>query len=185
MNDQFTSSSHSIPRFLPPCPPSTSSVMPVLKELPVRLKGGGPTLDNALILRRMSLNINPHHHHHNPFVNDEDGIHYDGGHGNHWSPNSSLLDGDGPRDRNPFEDEEDENEANEGKKGSGGGSSGKGSFKFKSPLKTLEKLGKNLRMSGRSKEGATPSPQGSLHGTPSPGQRKKRGRRSSEGSLLR
>ncbi|XP_045930704.1 tumor necrosis factor alpha-induced protein 2-like [Micropterus dolomieu] len=158
--------------------------MPILKNLPVRLKGGGPTLENALILRRMSLNITPHHH--NPF-NDDDSIHGIGGHGNHWSPGSSLLDGDGPRDRNPFEDEEDENEANEGKKGSGGGGggSGKGSFKFTSPLKTLGKLGKNLRMSGRSKGSATPSPQGSLQGTPSPAEKKKRGRRSSEGSLLR
>lgn len=157
--------------------------MPILKNLPVRLKGG-PTLENALILRRMSLNITPHHHHHhhNPFDDD------DGSHDNHWSPGSSLLDGDGPRDRNPFEDEEDENEANEGKKGSGGGGGGgsvKGSFKFKSPLKTLGKLGKNLRMSGRSKGSETPSPQGSLRGTPSPAEKKKRGRRSSEGSLLR
>lgn len=177
----------SLPRFLPPCPPSPSSIMPILKNLPVRLKGGGPTLDNALILRRMSLNITPHHHHHNPFDNDDDSIHGNGGHGNHWSPGSSLLDGDGPRDRNPFEDEEDENEANEGKKGSGGGGggSGKASFKFKSPLKTLGKLGKNLRMSGRSKGSETPSPQGSLQGTPSPAEKKKRGRRSSEGSLLR
>lgn len=88
-----------------------------------------------------------------------------------------------PRDRNPFEDEEDENEANEGKKGSGGGSV-KGSFKFMSPLKSLGKLGKNLRMSGKS---ATLSPQGSLQASPSPSpsQKKKRGRRSSEGSLLR
>ncbi|XP_076592223.1 exocyst complex component 3-like protein 2 [Chaetodon auriga] len=161
--------------------------MPILKNLPVRLKGGGPTLENALILRRMSLNITPHHHHHNPFDNEDDSIHGNGGHGNHWSPGSSLLDGDGPRDRNPFEDEEDENEANEGKRGSGGGGggSGKGAFKFKSPLKTLGKLGKNLRMSGRSKGSETPSPQGSLHGTPSPAEKKKRGRRSSEGSLLR
>lgn len=92
-----------------------------------------------------------------------------------------------PRDRNPFEDEEDENEANEGKKGSGGGGGGsaKGSFNFKSPLKTLGKLGKTLRASGKSKGSATPSPQGSLQGTPSPSQKKKRGRRSSEGSLLR
>lgn len=159
--------------------------MPNLKNFPVRLKGGGPTLDNALILRRMSLNITPHHH--NPFDNDDDHIHGNGGHGNHWSPGSSLLDGDGPRDRNPFEDEEDENEANEGKgkKGSGGGSSGKGSLKFKSPLKTLGKLGKSLRMSGKSKESAKASPQGSLQGTPSPSVKKKRGRRSSEGSLLR
>ncbi|KAM8769194.1 exocyst complex component 3-like protein 2 isoform 1-T3 [Acanthopagrus schlegelii] len=160
--------------------------MPIFKNLPVRLKGGGPTLDNALILRRMSLNISPHHH--NPFDNDDDdGIHGNGGHGNHWSPGSSLLDGDGPRDRNPFEDEEDENEANEGKKGNGGGGggSGKGSLKFTSPLKTLGKLGKTLRMSGRSKGSATPSPQGSLQGTPSPSTKKKRGRRSSEGSLLR
>uniref|UniRef100_A0A8P4K4V2 Exocyst complex component 3-like protein 2 n=1 Tax=Dicentrarchus labrax TaxID=13489 RepID=A0A8P4K4V2_DICLA len=161
--------------------------MPILKNLPVRLKGGGPTLENALILRRMSLNITPHHHHHNPFGdNDDDSIHSNGGHGNHWSPGSSLLDGDGPRDRNPFEDEEDENEANEGKKGSGGGGGGSGKgFKFKSPLKTLGKLGKNLRLSGRSKGSETPSPQGSLQGTPSPAEKKKRGRRSSEGSLLR
>ncbi|XP_054868289.1 tumor necrosis factor alpha-induced protein 2 [Amphiprion ocellaris] len=148
--------------------------MPILKNLPVRLKGG-PTLENALILRRMSLNITPHHHH-NPFDHDD-------GHGNHWSPGSSLLDGDVPRDRNPFEDEEDENEANEGKKGSGGGGGGsvKGSLKFKSPFKTLGKLSKNLRESVRSKGSDTPSPQG----TPSPGEKKKRGRRSSEGSLLR
>ncbi|XP_037630674.1 tumor necrosis factor alpha-induced protein 2 [Sebastes umbrosus] len=158
--------------------------MPIFKNLPVRLKGcGGPTLENALILRRMSLNITPHHHHHNPFDNDDD--RNGGGHGDHWSPGSSLLDGDVPRDRNPFEDEEDENEANEGKKGSGGGGSVKGSFKFKSPLKTLGKLGKNLRLSGRTKGSATPSPQGSLQGTPSPAEKKKRGRRSSEGSLLR
>ncbi|XP_058491016.1 tumor necrosis factor alpha-induced protein 2 [Solea solea] len=159
--------------------------MPVLKNLPVRLKGGGPTLENAWILRRMSLNITPHHHHHNPF--DDDGIRDNGGHDNHWSPGSSLLDGDVPRDRNPFEDEEDENEANEGKKGSGGGGSGsaKGSFKFKSPLKSLGKLGKSLRSSARSKGNTTPSPQGTVQGSPSPGEKKKRGRRSSEGSLLR
>lgn len=156
--------------------------MPILKNLPVRLKGGGPTLDNALFFRRMSLNITPHH---NPFEHDDDNLNGDGGHESNWSPGNSLLDGDVPRDRNPFEDEEDENEANEGKKGSGGGGSIKGSFKFKSPLKSLGKLGKNLRMSGRSKEGDTPSPQGSLQGTPSPSQKKKRGRRSSEGSLLR
>ncbi|KAF0030980.1 hypothetical protein F2P81_017711 [Scophthalmus maximus] len=131
----------------------------------------------------MSLNITPQHHHHNPFDNNDD----DADHGDHWSPGSSLLDGDVPRDRNPFEDEEDENEANEGKKGSGGGGGGsaKSSFKFKSPLKSLGKLGKSLRASGRSKGSATPSPQGSLQGTPSPAEKKKRGRRSSEGSLLR
>lgn len=108
------------------------------------------------------------------------------GHSQGWSPGSSLLDGDVPRDRNPFEDEEDENEANEGKRGgvggkggvSGGKVSGKSSFKFSSPLKTLGKLGKNLRASGRGKD-STPSP------SPSPGEKKKRGRRSSEGSLLR
>ncbi|XP_054462201.1 tumor necrosis factor alpha-induced protein 2 [Anoplopoma fimbria] len=157
--------------------------MPIFKNLPLRLKGGGPTLENALILRRMSLNITPNHHHPTPFDHDDDGIQGNGSHGDHWSPGSSLLDGDVPRDRNPFEDEEDENEANEGKKGSGG--SVKGSFKFKSPLKTLGKLGKNLRLSGRSKGSETPSPQGSLQGTPSPATKKKRGRRSSEGSLLR
>lgn len=127
----------------------------------------------------MSLNITPHDHRHNPFEDDGDS-----GHGNHWSPGSSLLDGDVPRDRNPFEDEEDENEANEGKKGKGGGA-GKGSFTFTSPLKTLGKLGKNLRASARSRGSTTSSPQGSLQGTPSPSQKKKRGRRSSEGSLLR
>ncbi|XP_078103345.1 exocyst complex component 3-like protein 2 [Sander vitreus] len=159
--------------------------MPILKNLPVRLKGGGPTLENAWILRRMSLNITPNHHQHNPFDNDDDSIHGNGRHGDHWSPGSSLLDGDVQRERNPFEDEEDENEANEGKKGSGSGGSVKGSFKFMTPLKTLGKLGKNLRLSGRSKGSATPSPQGSLQGTPSPSEKKKRGRRSSEGSLLR
>ncbi|XP_041659411.1 tumor necrosis factor alpha-induced protein 2 [Cheilinus undulatus] len=158
--------------------------MPIFKNLPVRLKGG-PTLENALILRRMSLNITPRHH--NPFDNDDDSIHSNGNHSHHWSPGGSLLDGDVQRDRNPFEDEEDENEANEGKKGigGGGGSSGRGSLKFKSPLKTLGKLGKTLRMSGRSKGSETPSPQGSLQGTPSPAEKKKRGRRSSEGSLLK
>ncbi|KAM4627372.1 exocyst complex component 3-like protein 2 isoform 1-T2 [Polymixia lowei] len=162
--------------------------MPILKNLPVRLKGGGPTLDNALILRRMSLNITPTHHHHNPFGADRDSLRGNGDHGNHWSPGGSLLDGGAPRDRNPFEDEEDENEANEGKRGGGGGGGGgsvKGSFKFSSPLKSLGKLGKNLRVSGRSKGSTTPSPQGSLQGTPSPAEKKKRGRRSSEGSLLR
>lgn len=144
--------------------------MPVFKNL--RLKGGAPTLDHAFILRRMSLNFTPQHQ--NPFEHDDGPPH-------HWSPGSSLLDGDRPRDRNPFEDEEDENEANEGKKGGGGRGSRKGSFNFKSPLKTLGKLGKNLRMSGRGRDGATPSPQGS----PSPAEKKKRGRRSSEGSLLR
>ncbi|XP_070685013.1 tumor necrosis factor alpha-induced protein 2-like [Pempheris klunzingeri] len=157
--------------------------MPILKNLPVRLKGGGPTLENALILRRMSLNITPQHHHHNPFDHDDDSIHGNGGHDDHWSPGNSLLDGGAPRDRNPFEDEEDENEANEGKKGGGG--SGKTSFRLKSPLKTLGRLGKNLRLSARSKGSETPSPQGSLQGTPSPAEKKKRGRRSSEGSLLR
>ncbi|KAI9532860.1 hypothetical protein NQZ68_028559 [Dissostichus eleginoides] len=195
--------------------------MPILKNLPLRLKGGGPTLENAWILRRMSLNITPHHHQHNPFDNGEhvkdtvqelvDALYVmttsileritntwilrlklkpvtseifltgDDGNNDRWSPGGSLLDGDVQRDRNPFEDEEDENEANEGKKGSRGGSSGKGSFNFKSPLKSLGKLGKNLRMSARSKGSATPSPQG----TPSPAEKKKRGRRSSEGSLLR
>ncbi|XP_068440981.1 tumor necrosis factor alpha-induced protein 2 [Clinocottus analis] len=148
--------------------------MSILKNLPVRLRGG-PTLENAWILRRMSLNITP------PPRRHHDAFHHDGG--ERWSPGSSLLDGAAPRDRNPFEDEEDENEANEGKKGGGG--SAKGSFRFKSPLKTLGKLGKNLRLSARSRGSDTPSPQGSLQGTPSPAEKKKRGRRSSEGSLLR
>ncbi|XP_061537341.1 tumor necrosis factor alpha-induced protein 2 [Phycodurus eques] len=148
--------------------------MPVLKNLPVRLKGGGPTLDNALFIRRMSLNISPRHR--SPF---DDSAAAD----RSWSPGGSFLDGDVPGDRNPFEDEEDENEANEGKKVKGGrGGSGKGSF-IKSPLKSLGKLGKNLRLSARGKDGAAGSP--SPQGTPSPADKKKRGRRSSEGSLLR
>uniref|UniRef100_A0AAV2J108 Uncharacterized protein n=1 Tax=Knipowitschia caucasica TaxID=637954 RepID=A0AAV2J108_KNICA len=144
--------------------------MPLLKHLPV-LRGGGPTLHNALVLRRMSLNITAHM---NPF-NDQGG----------WSPGSSLLDGHSPRDRNPFEDEEDENEANEGRgggvKGGKGLSSGKGGgFKLVSPLKSLGKLGRSLRSSGRGKDGSSPSL------ADSPGEKKKkRGRRSSEGSLLR
>lgn len=140
-------------------------------------------LDHALILRRMSLNITPSRQH-NPFDNEGDGVH---GNIDHWSPGSSLLDGGAPGDRNPFEDEEDENEANEGKRGGGVGGRGsrKGSFKISSPLKSLGKLGKALRASGRSKGSTTPSPQGSAQGTPSPAEKKKRGRRSSEGSLLR
>jgi len=133
-------------------PPGPSPLSPIM---PILLSGG-PTLENSWILRRMSLNVTPPPH------------------------RRSLLGGDAPTDRNPFEDEEDENEANEGKKGGG---SLKG-FKFKSPLKTLGKLGRNLRLSGRSKGGDTPSPpQGALQASPS--EKKKRGRRSSEGSLLR
>lgn len=155
--------------------------MPILKNLPARLKGGKVNVDlenthSALILRKMSLN-------HNPFGlengSDEDWPRDSGG---------SLLDGRAPRDRNPFEDEEDENEANEERRGgSGKGSSFKGTLdriRGVSPLKTLGKLGKGLRMSGRSKGSATPSPQGSI-GMPSPMERKKKGRRSSDGSLLR
>ncbi|KAF7699997.1 tumor necrosis factor alpha-induced protein 2 [Silurus meridionalis] len=154
--------------------------MPVLKNLPARLKGtkGNLELENThseLILRKMSLN-------HNPFEEnglDEEWPRHNGG---------SLLDGGAPRDRNPFEDEEDENEANEVRRGgSGKGGSIKGTLdriKGVSPLKTLGKLGKGLRMSGRSKGSATPSPQGSI-GMPSPMEKKKKGRRSSEGSLLR
>ncbi|KAK7881973.1 hypothetical protein WMY93_028147 [Mugilogobius chulae] len=155
--------------------------MALLKNFPVRLRGGGPTLHNALVLRRMSLNITAHM---NPF--NDDGLDADS---QGWSPGSSLLDGEVPRDRNPFEDEEEENEAHEGKRGGvngkggvslgkGGGSGGKGGFKFGSPLKTLGKLGKSLRGSGRGKD---------VSGSPSesPGEKKKRGRRSSEGSLLR
>ncbi|XP_077468006.1 exocyst complex component 3-like protein 2 [Stigmatopora argus] len=141
--------------------------MPILKNLPVRLKGGA-TLDNALFIRRMSLQINPRHH--NPFDDDEE--EEDGGRGDRsWSPAGSFLDGEGAG----------EHRGEEGKKSRGGrGSSGKGSF-IKSPLKSLGKLGKNLRLSGRGKDGDSPSPQG----TPSPADKKKRGRRSSEGSLLR
>ncbi|XP_067307312.1 tumor necrosis factor alpha-induced protein 2 [Pseudorasbora parva] len=154
--------------------------MPVLKNLPSRLKGGRFSVDlettrSEFILRKMSLN-------HNPFEepgSDEDWPRSNGG---------SLLDGRVPRDRNPFEDEEDENEANEVRRGgSGKGSSIKGTLermKGVSPLKTLGKLGKNLRMSARSKGRETPSPQGSI-GSASPMERKKKGRRSSEGSLLR
>ncbi|MCJ8740040.1 hypothetical protein PDJAM_G00054380 [Pangasius djambal] len=154
--------------------------MPVLKNLPARLKGakGNLELENThseLILRKMSLN-------HNPFEEnglDEEWPRHNGG---------SLLDGGAPRDRNPFEDEEDENEANEVRRGgSGKGGSLKGTLdriKGVSPLKTLGKLGRGLRMSGKSKGSATPSPQGSI-GMPSPMEKKKKGRRSSEGSLLR
>ncbi|KAB5550319.1 hypothetical protein PHYPO_G00052450 [Pangasianodon hypophthalmus] len=154
--------------------------MPVLKNLPARLKGakGNLELENThgeLILHKMSLN-------HNPFEEnglDEEWPRHNGG---------SLLDGGAPRDRNPFEDEEDENEANEVRRGgSGKGGSFKGTLdriKGVSPLKTLGKLGKGLRLSGKSKGSATPSPQGSI-GMPSPMEKKKKGRRSSEGSLLR
>ncbi|XP_030633116.1 tumor necrosis factor alpha-induced protein 2 [Chanos chanos] len=154
--------------------------MPILKNLPARLKGGRLSVElestGELILRKMSLN-------HNPF--EEPGSDDD------WAKSNegSLLDGGAPRDRNPFEDEEDENEANEERRG---GSVKSGSIKGTlelirgvSPLKTLGKLGKGLRMSGRSKGSVTPSPQGSL-GMPSPMlKKKKKGRRSSEGSLLR
>lgn len=151
--------------------------MPVFKSLPVSLKGGALHLDHTLILRRMSLNFTPQHQ--NPFEEEES----ERSGQSCWSPDGSLLDDTGPRDRNPFEDEEDENLANEGRKGAGGngGSSKKGSLHFKSPLKTLGKLGKNLRLSARGgREGATPPSAGS----PS-GEKKKRGRRSSEGSLLK
>uniref|UniRef100_A0A673BYP5 Exocyst complex component 3-like 2b n=1 Tax=Sphaeramia orbicularis TaxID=375764 RepID=A0A673BYP5_9TELE len=128
--------------FVSPSPSCPRPHHAILKNLPVRLKGGGPTLDNALILRRMSLNIN----------------------------------------------EEDENEANEGR-GAGSeeeaGARSRDPSSLRSQLKTLGKLGKNLRESVRSKGSGTPSPQGSLQGTPSPAEKKKRGRRSSEGSLLR
>lgn len=154
--------------------------MPVLKNLPARLKSGRFSVDlettrSEFILRKMSLN-------HNPFEepgSDEDWPRSNGG---------SLLDGVVPRDRNPFEDEEDENEANEVRRGgSGKGGSIKGTLermKGVSPLKTLGKLSKNLRLSSRSKGRETPSPQGSI-GSASPMDRKKKGRRSSEGSLLR
>ncbi|XP_056612548.1 tumor necrosis factor alpha-induced protein 2 [Triplophysa dalaica] len=154
--------------------------MPVLKNLPARLKSGRFSVDlettrREFILRKMSLN-------HNPFEepgSDEDWPRSNGG---------SLLDGVVPRDRNPFEDEEDENEANEVRRGgSGKGGSIKGTLermKGVSPLKTLGKLSKNLRMSARSKWKETSSPEGSI-GSASPMTRKKKGRRSSEGSLLR
>ncbi|XP_067103047.1 tumor necrosis factor alpha-induced protein 2 [Osmerus mordax] len=157
--------------------------MPILKNLPARLKVGRANgeLDNArgkLILRKMSLNLDR-----NPFQ-DEPGDRDD------WSRRgneTSLLEGGAPRDRNPFEDEEDENEANEVRRGGAGKGSFRGTLdrlRGASPLKTLGKLGKGLRMSGRSKGSATPSPQSST-GMPSPAEKKKKGRRSSEGSLLR
>ncbi|XP_016129061.1 tumor necrosis factor alpha-induced protein 2-like [Sinocyclocheilus grahami] len=157
-----------------------SATMPVLKNLPSRLKGGRFSVDlsttrSEFILRKMSLNLKPFEE---P-GSDEDWPRSNGG---------SLLDGRVPRDRNPFEDEEDENEANEVRRGrSGKGGSIKSTLermKGVSPLKTLGKLSKNLRMSGRSKGKDAPSPQGSI-GSASPMQRKKKGRRSSEGSLLR
>ncbi|XP_010892133.2 tumor necrosis factor alpha-induced protein 2 [Esox lucius] len=154
--------------------------MPILKNLPARLKGGSRVngeLENTrgeLILRKMSLNLKSSAFE-EPGDNDE------------WAQANLLLDGRSPRDRNPFEDEEDENEANEERRGG----SSKGSFKGTlerirgvSPLKTLGKLGKGLRMSGRSKGTATPSPQGSTASTPT-SEKKRKGRRSSEGSLLR
>ncbi|KAL0972818.1 hypothetical protein UPYG_G00195110 [Umbra pygmaea] len=154
--------------------------MPVLKNLPARLKGGSRLngeLENThsdLILPKMSLNLKSSNFD-EPGDNDQ------------WAQATSLLDGRSPRDRNPFEDEEDENEANEEKRGG----SGKGSFKGTlerirgvSPLKTLGKLSKGLRMSGRSKGTATPSPQGSTVSTPT-SEKKRKGRRSSEGSLLK
>ncbi|KAJ7990288.1 hypothetical protein DPEC_G00298760 [Dallia pectoralis] len=152
--------------------------MPILKNLPARLKGGGRVnreLDSTrgeLILRKMSLNVKSRAFE-VPSDNDE--------------RSDSLLDGSPPRDRNPFEDEEDENEANEERRSG----SGKGSFKGTlerirgvSPLKTLGKLGKGLRLSSRNKGTATPSPQGSTASTPT-SEKKRKGRRSSEGSLLK
>ena len=155
--------------------------MPILKNLPARLKVGRANGDldsvrGKLILRKMSLNLDR-----NPFP-DEPGDRDD------WSVRgneTSLLEGGAPRDRNPFEDEEDENEANEVRRGGSGKASFRGTLdrlRGASPLKTLGKLG--LRMSGRSKGSATPSPQSST-GMPSPVEKKKKGRRSSEGSLLR
>ncbi|XP_076832400.1 exocyst complex component 3-like protein 2 [Brachyhypopomus gauderio] len=155
--------------------------MPILKNLPARLKGSKSSTEleinhGKLILRKMSLDQN------NPF--DENGSDED------WAPNNggSLLDGGAPRDRNPFDDEEDENETNEGRRGGlGKAGSIRGTLeriRGVSPLKTLGKLGKGLRMSGRSKGSGTPSPQGSIS-SPSPLDKKKKRRRSSEGSLLR
>ncbi|CAB1348663.1 unnamed protein product [Coregonus sp. 'balchen'] len=154
--------------------------MPILKNLPARLKGGSRVngeLENTrgeLILCKMSLNLKS-----SPFEVPSDN--------EEWAQANSILDGGAPRDRNPFEDEEDENEANEGRRGGSGKSSFKGTLeriRGVSPLKTLGKLGKGLRMSGRSKGTATPSPQGSVASTPT-SEKKKKGRRSSEGSLLR
>ncbi|XP_038830141.1 tumor necrosis factor alpha-induced protein 2 isoform X2 [Salvelinus namaycush] len=154
--------------------------MPILKNLPARLKGGSRVngeLENTrgeLILRKMSLKLKS-----SAFEVPSDS--------EEWTQAHSLLDGGTPRDRNPFEDEEDENEANEERRGGSGRSSFKGTLeriRGVSPLKTLGKLGKGLRMSGRSKGTATPSPQGSVASTPT-SEKKKKGRRSSEGSLLR
>lgn len=155
--------------------------MPILKNLPTRLKPGRLSAEAELgstcgevILHNMSLDANP-------FA--EQASEQGWQQGRH----DSLLEGGVPHDRNPFDDEEDENEANEVRRGGSAKSSLKGTLdriRGVSPLKTLGRLGKGLRMSGRSKGSATPSPQGSL-GNPSPAERKKKGRRSSEGSLLR
>ncbi|KAL2096433.1 hypothetical protein ACEWY4_008581 [Coilia grayii] len=156
--------------------------MPILKNLPPWRKASalspgaepGGTY-GEVILHNMSLS-------HRAFEEEA------GEQGWRQRRHDSLLEGGVPHDRNPFDDEEDENEANEVRRGSGK-SSIKGTLdrvRGVSPLKTLGKLGKGLRLSGRSKGSTTPSPspQGSV-GTPSPGERKKKGRRSSEGSLLR
>ncbi|XP_041919745.1 tumor necrosis factor alpha-induced protein 2 isoform X2 [Alosa sapidissima] len=156
--------------------------MPILKNLPTRLKAGRRVSVEAelgstcgeVILHNMSLNPNPFEK-----QASEPG----------WQPgrHDSLLEGGVPHDRNPFDDEEDENEANEVRHGGSGKASIKGTLdriRGASPLKTLGKLGKGLRVSVKTKGSATPSPQGSI-GNPSPVERKKKGRRSSEGSLLR
>ncbi|XP_063061909.1 tumor necrosis factor alpha-induced protein 2 [Engraulis encrasicolus] len=166
--------------------------MPILKNLPPWLKasalspsgpepggggGRGPYAD--VILHNMSLT-------HKPFEEEEVG---DEQAWRQQRRHDSLLEGGVAHDRNPFDDEEDENEANEVRRGGSGKSSFKGTLdrvRGASPLKALGKLGKGLRLSSRSNKSssAASSPQGSI-GTPSPDVRKKKGRRSSEGSLLR
>lgn len=156
--------------------------MPILKNLPSRLKAGRRLSAEAdlrgtcgeLILQNMSLNPNPF---------EEQTSEQSWQQGRH----DSLLEGGVPHDRNPFDDEEDENEANEVRHGGSGKGSIKGTLdriRGASPLKTLGKLGKGLRKSAKAKGSSTPSPHGSI-GNPSPAERKKKGRRSSEGSLLR
>ncbi|MBN3310012.1 EX3L2 protein, partial [Amia calva] len=120
--------------------------MPILKNLPGKLKGGkGNRPPGELILGRMSLNLNP-------FDEEERGEENESG----------LLDRGSPvSERNPFEEEE-ENEVNEERRSIGGHNSPlRGTLeriRTVSPLKTLGKLGKGLRFSGRHKGDNSPSP---------------------------
>ncbi|XP_069043836.1 tumor necrosis factor alpha-induced protein 2 [Lepisosteus oculatus] len=122
--------------------------MPVLKNLPGRLKGRKGSgevakLRGELILRKMSLN---------PFeeVDREEEA--------EENENSSLRGGT-LGGKNPFEEEEEENEVNEERRSLGGRNSPlRGTLeRMRSPLKTLGKLGKGLRMSGRSRGENSPA----------------------------